>query len=143
MPLGPWRYEIFATGGVNGEGSADEESRIWEGLAYTSRLGGVASRAPHLELVICSFFRQVSGAWISEPGDRVLLRGSQYYPSLPAPSPSPTQSPKLPSSQFPPPPLFPRRNCSWKPIVQVRHGLSDGLGRRRAAYIAFSTGHSF
>lgn len=50
---------------------------------------GLASRAPHLELVICSFFRQVSGAWISELGDRVLLRGSQYYPSLPAPSPSP------------------------------------------------------
>ena len=89
VPLGPWRYEIFATGGVNGEGSAEEESRIWEGLAYTSRLGGVASRAPHLELVICSFFRQVPGAWTSEPGDRVLLRGSQYYPSLPAPSPSP------------------------------------------------------
>ena len=62
---GPQSDEIFAPGGVNGAGSAEEGSRWWEGLAYTSGWGGVGW--PHIwNLWICCFSRLDPGTWVSE-----------------------------------------------------------------------------
>lgn len=126
VPPGPWRYEIFCQGRSEWRGvcggrvqGPEEGSRGRQGLTYHLRPGEVASRAPHLELVICSFSRDLD-LRASEPGESTdpdlppFPLSSVPLSSLPSPSSCllssspPPRSPSCPplSSSLLPPLLF-------------------------------------
>lgn len=59
--------------------------------SLTPRVGVVGSRAPKLQLVICSSHRLASGPWISESGDGAYWEDHGTAPDLPAPLPPANQ----------------------------------------------------